>query len=103
MKCDHADVRARFRNSGWRRYCAHFPFASAGRGPDFDHRTKTEHLATILLPNPVAAHVTKRDVVDGDAEILKENRTEQNGSLLAEMAAAPNFECGAFDHSLWQR
>jgi hypothetical protein len=55
--------------------------------PDFDHRTKTEHLATILLPDPVAARDTKRDVVDGDAEILKENKTEQNGPILAEMAA----------------
>src|SRR6266404_8978855 len=55
--------------------------------PDFDHRTKTEHLATILLPDPVAAHDTKRDVVDSDAEMLKENRTERNGPLLAEMPA----------------
>jgi hypothetical protein len=44
--------------------------------PDFDHRTKPEHLATILLPNPVAACDTKRDVLDDDAEILKENKTE---------------------------
>ena len=62
------------------------PGLQVGR-PDFYHRTKTEHLATILLPNPVAAHDTKRDVVDGDAEILKENRSEQNGPVLAEIAA----------------
>ena len=55
--------------------------------PQFGRRTKTEHLATILLPDPVAARDTKRDVVDGDAEILKENKTGQNGPLLAEMAA----------------
>jgi hypothetical protein len=55
--------------------------------PQFGRRTKTEHLATILLPDPVAAHDTRREVVDGDAEILKENKTEQNGSSLAEMAA----------------
>jgi predicted acylesterase/phospholipase RssA len=29
------------------------------------HRTKTEQLATVLLPDPVAAHDTKRDVVTG--------------------------------------
>ena len=40
-----------------------------------------------MLPDPVAARDTKQDVVDGDAEILKENKTEQNGPLLAEMAA----------------
>jgi hypothetical protein len=53
--------------------------------PDFDHRTKAEHLATIL--DPVAARDTKRDVVDGDAEIFKENNTEPSGPSLAEMAA----------------
>jgi hypothetical protein len=28
------------------------------------HRTKTEHLATILLPNPLAAYGTSRYVLD---------------------------------------
>jgi hypothetical protein len=41
----------------------------------FAHRTKAEHRATILLPNPVAAHDTKRDAMDGCAKILKENKT----------------------------
>jgi hypothetical protein len=66
-------------------YCAHFPAASARWGPDLDHRTKTEHLATILLPDPVAAHVTKRDAVDGPAKILKENSTVLDGTSPAEM------------------
>ena len=44
-----------------------------------DHRTKTEHLATILLPNPVATHDTEQDAVDGVAEILKENKTSRTG------------------------
>jgi hypothetical protein len=43
--------------------------------PRFDRRTKTEHLATILLPNWVAEHDTKRDVMDGSTKILKENST----------------------------
>ena len=43
----------------------------APRRTQFDHRTKTEHLATILLPNPVAAHDTERGVVDCLAKILK--------------------------------
>jgi hypothetical protein len=50
------------------------------------NRTKTEHRATILLPNPVAAHDTEGDLVDGLAKILKENRTVQDRPLLAEMA-----------------
>jgi hypothetical protein len=50
----------------------------AHRQTRFNHQTKTEHRATILLPNPVAAHDTKPDVMDGPAKILKENRTAQN-------------------------
>jgi hypothetical protein len=49
----------------------------------FDHRTKMERLATILLPNSVAAHDMKRDVMDGSAKIFKENRTVQNEPSLA--------------------
>ena len=45
-----------------------------------DRGTKNEHRATILLPNRVAEHDTKRDLMDGPAKILKENRTVQNGS-----------------------
>src|SRR5208282_624409 len=52
---------------------------SAPSKPRFGHRTKTEQPATILLRNPVAAHVTKRDVTDGRAKILKENSTVRNG------------------------
>jgi hypothetical protein len=37
----------------------------------FDQRTKNERHATILLPNPVAARDTERDVMDGSAEIIK--------------------------------
>jgi hypothetical protein len=37
----------------------------------FDHRTKTEHRATILLPNPVAARGSARDKTDGYAKTLK--------------------------------
>ena len=51
----------------------------------FEHRTKTEHLATALLPNPVAAHDTKQASVNGPAKILKENSTVLNGTSPAEM------------------
>jgi hypothetical protein len=51
------------------------------------HRTKTEHRATILLPNPVAVHDTKRVAMDGRAKILKESNTAQNRPLPAGMAA----------------
>jgi hypothetical protein len=44
----------------------------------FDHRTKTEHRATILLPKPVAAHDREQHVMDGRAKIFKENNTAQN-------------------------
>ena len=52
-----------------------------------------ERLATILLPNSVAAHDTRRDVMDGRAKLVKENNTPRNGPSPAGMAA--NFECGA--------
>src|ERR1035437_10199792 len=58
----------------------------AHRQTRFDHRTKTEHRATILLPNPVAAHDTKPDVMDGPSKFLKENRTAQNRSSPAKTA-----------------
>jgi hypothetical protein len=60
--------------------------ASTLLNPDFNHRTKMERLATILLPNPVAAHDMKRDVMDGSAKIFKENRTVQNRPSPGEMA-----------------
>jgi hypothetical protein len=53
----------------------------APRRTRFDHRTKTEHRATILLPNPVVAHGTERGVVDGLSKILKENKIVQNGFI----------------------
>jgi hypothetical protein len=56
------------------------------RQPGIDHRTKMERLATILLPNSVAAHDTERDVTDGPAKILKENKTAQNGPSPGETA-----------------
>jgi hypothetical protein len=52
----------------------------------FNHRTKTEHRATILLPKPVAAHDTSRHVTDGPAKIFKENRTLMNWPSPAVMA-----------------
>jgi hypothetical protein len=53
--------------------------ASSPLNPDFNHRTKMERLATILLPNAVAAHDMKRDVMDGRAKIFKENNTARTG------------------------
>jgi hypothetical protein len=50
----------------------------APRRTRFDHRTKTEHGATILVPNSVAAHDTERGVVDGLSKILKENKIVLN-------------------------
>jgi hypothetical protein len=47
----------------------------APRQIQFNDRTKTEQTATILLPNPVAAHDTERSLVDGRAKIFKENNT----------------------------
>ena len=60
----------------------------------FDQRTKTEHRATILLPNPVAAYDRQRHVMDGRAKIFKENNTAQNGPSPAGMAIT-EFQCGA--------
>jgi hypothetical protein len=54
-----------------------------------------------LLANPVAAHDIKQDAVDSDAEILKENKTGRTGHYWLRWLQ-PNFECGAFNHSLWQ-
>jgi hypothetical protein len=55
--------------------------------PGFDLRTKWERLATILLPNSVAAHDTRRDVVDGRAKKFKENNADQNRPSSAGTAA----------------
>jgi hypothetical protein len=63
------------------------PCRQAGRAQQtrFDHRTKTEHRATILLPKPVAAHDRERHVMDGRAKIFKENNTAQNRPSPAEV------------------
>jgi hypothetical protein len=53
-----------------------------------NHRTKNEHLATILLPNPVAAHDTSRHAMDDVIKISKENRILWNRPLRAEMGNA---------------
>lgn len=52
----------------------------------FDHQTKSEHRATILLPNSVAVHKRPRHAVDGLSKIFKENNTVQNRPPRAEMA-----------------
>jgi hypothetical protein len=57
--------RARLRRFGGQRRCC----------APIDHRTKTEHLATILLPNSVAAHDIGQDAMDGRAKIFRENNT----------------------------
>jgi hypothetical protein len=43
----------------------------------FDHRTKGKKPATILLPNPVAAHDRGRDVMDGRAKKFRYTHREQ--------------------------
>jgi hypothetical protein len=63
-----------------------FAWGKAPRRTRFDHRTKAEQPATILLPNPVAAHDRERDVMDGHAKIFKENNTAQNRPSPAGMA-----------------
>ena len=45
----------------------------------FDHRTKTEHRATILLPNPVAADDTKRHATDRPVKIRRQINTRWGG------------------------
>jgi hypothetical protein len=69
------------------RACKRWRKANSGLLQDpFNNRTKTERLATILLPNPVAAHDTKGDATDGRSKIIKENSTLLNGLSLAETA-----------------
>jgi hypothetical protein len=71
------------------------PLTPAPRQIGFDDRTETKHRATILLPNPVAAHDTERGAVDGPTKFFKENRTVQNRPSLAEMAV-PEFRVRCF-------
>ena len=53
------------------------PRRQAGRAQQirFEHRTKTEHRATILLPNPVAAADTKRHATDRPLKIRRQINT----------------------------
>jgi hypothetical protein len=52
----------------------------------FDHRTKTEHPATILLPNPVAAGDTERHATDGPVKIRRQINTRWGGASQAAIA-----------------
>jgi hypothetical protein len=52
----------------------------------FDHRTKTEHPATILLPNPVAADDTERHATDRPVKIRRQINTRWGGGSRAAMA-----------------
>src|ERR1019366_1933955 len=45
----------------------------------FDHRTKAEHPATILLPNPVAADDTERHATDRPVKIRRQINTRWGG------------------------
>ena len=57
------------------------------RQPAFDHRTKMERLATILLPKPAATHDRQRHMMDSRAKIFKENNTAQDRPSPTETAA----------------
>jgi hypothetical protein len=52
----------------------------------FDHRTKNEHLATILLPNPVAADDTERHAPDHPLKICRQINTRWGGGSRAAIA-----------------
>jgi hypothetical protein len=52
----------------------------------FDHRTKAEHPATILLPNSVAEDVTRRHPTDCQIKIRKQINTRWCGGSQAEIA-----------------
>jgi hypothetical protein len=54
-----------------------------------------------LLPNPVEAHDTKEDTVDGPPEILNENSTMMNGTSPTEMTET-EFRVRRIQPSLWQ-
>jgi hypothetical protein len=64
------------------------PRRQAGRTQQtrFDHRTKTEHPATILLPNPVAADDTERHATDGPVKIRRQINTRWGGGSRAAIA-----------------
>ena len=57
------------------------PRRQAGRAQQarFDHRTKAEHPATILLPNPVAADDMERHATDGPVKIRRQINTRWGG------------------------
>src|SRR5271169_6891723 len=54
--------------------------------PEDDHRTKNEHLATILLPNPVAADDTERHAPDHPLKICRQINTRWGGGSRAAVA-----------------
>jgi len=58
----------------------------AHRQTRFDHRTKTEHRATILLPNPVAADDTERHATDRPVKIRRQINTRWGGRSRAAIA-----------------
>jgi hypothetical protein len=64
------------------------PRRQAGRAQQtrFDHRTKTEHPATILLPNPVAADNTERHATDRPVKIRRQINTRWGGGSRAAIA-----------------
>ena len=63
------------------RLCSILPVGS-------NHRTDTEHPATILLPNSVAADDTSRHMTDNVIKIPRENKTLHNRPLQGDMAQA---------------
>lgn len=64
------------------------PRRQAGRAQQirFEHRTKTEHRATILLPNPVAAVDTKRHATDRALKIRRQINTRWGAGSRAVIA-----------------
>jgi hypothetical protein len=66
-------------------------------GP-IDHRTKTEHLATILLPNLVAAYTQADLRWTSSPKSPKKTKPCRTGCYRLKWMQ-PHFECGAFDHS----
>jgi hypothetical protein len=79
------------------------PLTPAPRQIGFDDRTETEHRATILLPNPVAAHDTERGAVDGPTKFFKENMTVQNRPSLAEMAGRSRISSAVLSYTQGSR
>jgi hypothetical protein len=64
----------------------HIGVPAAFDGPAGGHRTKTEHPATILLPNPVAADDTERHATDRPVKIRRQINTRWGSRPRAVMA-----------------